>query len=86
VDAIQDFLPWLQEAIERLRTSGWAAEADELDAVARSAYTTSSEMLGEVGRTIFRVERGLGPALPDEIAELLRRCLVEIRKVWPRLR
>jgi hypothetical protein len=86
VAAIQDFLPWLHEAIERLRTSGWPAEADELDAVTRSAYTTSSEMLGELGRTILRVERGLGPALPDEIAELLRRCLVEIRRVWPGLR
>ncbi len=84
--AIQDFLPWLHEAIERLRTSGWPAEADELDAAARSAYTTSSEMLGEVGRTILKVERGLGPVLPYEISELLQRCLVEIRRVWPGLR
>jgi len=84
--AIQDFSPWLRDAVERLRASGWPAEAEELDAVARSAYTTSSEMLGEIGRAILRVERGLGPALPDEVDELLRRCLVEIRTVWPGLR
>jgi hypothetical protein len=82
---IQDFLPWLRDAIERLRTSGWPREAEELDAVARAAYTTSSEMLGEIGRAILRVECGLGPTLPDDVAELLLRCLVEIRKVWPRL-
>ena len=82
---VQDFLPWLRDAVERLRASGWPGEADELDAVTRSAYTTSSEMLGEIGRAILRVERRLGPSLPDEVAELLRRCLVEIRKVWPRL-
>jgi hypothetical protein len=80
---VQDFLPWLRDAVERLRASGQPDAAEELDSAARCAYTTSTEMLGEIGTAIVRVQRKLGPALPDEAAEQLRRCLVEIRKVWP---
>jgi hypothetical protein len=83
---IQDFMPWLRDAIERLRLSGWPREADELAAVASTAYTTSSEMCGEIGSAILRVHQRIEPQLPHEVAELLQRCLLEIRKVWPELR
>jgi hypothetical protein len=83
---VRDFLPALQEAAERLRAAGFAREADELGAVLTGAWTTSSEMLGEIGRTVLRIEDRCGRALPEEVRAACRRAMREIRKVWPFLR
>ncbi len=75
----------LHEAMERARAAGLAESADELEARTSAAFTTSSEYLGEVGLAIRQFLAREGDRVPVAVQERLRDCLVEVRKVWPRL-
>lgn len=81
-----DFFPSLDKAVEVLRASGFYAEANALNTVAHYvAYTTSSEMTGEIGKKIRELQRSLGSRIPAQAAASLEEALSEIRKIWPRI-
>ena len=66
------------------REAGLTRAATELEERSLAAYTTSSELLGEVGEAILRFRSLEGKRVPSEVDELLDQCLREIGKVWPR--
>ena len=72
------------ELIVKLRESGFVGHADALSELKGSAWTTSSEMIGELGRAVLRLRKQ--PKLPAEVSRLVGRCMSEVRKVWPQLR
>ncbi|HET8656890.1 MAG TPA: hypothetical protein VFL93_15305 [Longimicrobiaceae bacterium] len=82
---IRDFRPDLRDAVDHLQVAGLVREAYSLAASLERAYPTSSEMLSDIGRTILRVERGLGTAVPADVEAAFQRALAEIRKIIPSL-
>ena len=82
---VNDFHPMLRAAIAEARAAGLEPSASSLETRAFSAYTTSSELLGETGDAILEFLRTAGDAVPPPVAEKLKRCMAEIRKVWPQL-
>jgi hypothetical protein len=70
------------ELIALLRAEGHAELADRLDDMIRhTAWTTGSELNGELGlalRGFRRTARGLSPALRQQ----LRTCLRAVRPRW----
>jgi hypothetical protein len=50
------------------------------------AWTTSSELIGELGAVLLAVQREAEPHLPADVLEALARSLRAVRRVWPELR
>jgi hypothetical protein len=73
------------ELIAQLRLHSRADSADALDRLKTSAWTSSSEMIGELGLAVLRLQSA-NPPLPAELEPIARRCMNEVRKVWPRLK
>jgi hypothetical protein len=71
------------ELIARLRAAGHAGMADNLDSMLhRVAWTTGSELLGELGAEILRFQRSI-PSVDPEVQRSLNRCMDMVRRVWP---
>lgn len=65
---------YFEELLVQLRTEGHTQAAEQLDSVLHhTAYTTGSELLGEVGRALRAFER-TRPALSRPLRHLLRTC------------
>ncbi len=79
------FTQELDLAAQILRERGFVAEAEELHSRVHCAYTTSSELYGEIGSAIRRLQRCLGRRMPADAQSLLEGAMVEVRKVWPQL-
>jgi hypothetical protein len=80
----QDLIDELDAVIDKLMNSGFPAEASELRSMTHeTAWTSSSEMLGEIGLWILGIQRSLAGELPAEVKKGLARCLKFVRKTWP---
>ena len=73
------------DLIAALGAHGFSADAQSLAEITSIAWTTSSEMIGELGQAVLSVQRKLNAAPPD-IEQALRRCMTEVRKVWPQIK
>ena len=74
----------LDAVIDKLRECGNAARAEELRGIVHeTAWSSGSEMLGEIGLCILRIQQSLGREPPAEVSEGLARCLKVVRKTWP---
>ena len=62
---------------------GFEEAATAMGEVQATAYTTSSEWLGELGATVRRIE--LQFRLPDNLQERLDRIMTEVHRAWPTL-
>jgi hypothetical protein len=85
MDDFRDFRPELRGAIDQLSDAGFYGEAFVLTAALEGAYSTASEMVNGIGDAVLRVERSLGPHMPDHVGSSFDRVLTEIRKVCPAL-
>lgn len=81
----RDFRPDLRGAIGQLSDAGFYGEAFVLTAALQGAYPSASEMVNGIGDAVLRVERRLGPEIPDGVEEAFDGVLREIRKVCPAL-
>jgi hypothetical protein len=81
---VRDYTPMLEAAIAEAKAAGVEAEAGELENICfRTAYTTSSELLGEHGLAIKRFLRATRGRLPRATEQKLYACLHETALVWP---
>jgi hypothetical protein len=80
---IKDFTQTLREAISEIEATGFVAPAEAARERCFSAYTTSSEWLGEVGLCVTDLLSTCGTSIPLTTREKLRACLNEVAKVWP---
>ena len=79
-----DLTHQLDAVIDRLREYGHAARAEELRGIVHeTAWTSSSEMLGEIGLCLLRIQQSLGGEPPAEVNEGLAQCLKAVRRTWP---
>lgn len=67
---------------QALKARGFAAHAARLEAVLDGVWTTSSELIGELGVVVLAVRAECKPLAATEKA-LLKACAQEVRKAWP---
>jgi hypothetical protein len=72
------------ELIRELRAQGLPG-ADSLAAIRTSAWSSSSEMIGELGKAVIRIQLE-NRRTSGELRRILGRCIEEARKVWPEIR
>jgi hypothetical protein len=70
------------ELVTALRAHRLSAEAESVASLRSLAWTTSSEMIGELGLAVLVIERSHN-TVPADIREALGDCMKEVRKVWP---
>jgi hypothetical protein len=71
------------ELIQRLRVDGYVEAAGRLHTLLHEvAWTSSSELLGELGLALLAFERST-PVIGAELRRLLDRSMALIRQVWP---
>ena len=72
-----------EELIRQLRVAGHDTTADKLDFLLhRVAWTTGSELIGELGLEITAFQRSV-PDASAEVQHALKRCMSVVRNVWP---
>ncbi len=73
-------------AIRSLDECGCADEAARLrELVHETAWSSSSEMIGDIGLAILGIRDSAGDRLSDDAASLLDRCMEMVRRVWPEI-
>lgn len=65
-----------------LRAGGFAAHGDRLEGILDGTWTTSSELLAELGQAVVAVRKECKPLNPAQKA-LVCECLRQVRKAWP---
>lgn len=73
------------ELIALLRENEFASAASAISALRQAGWTSSSEMLGELGLELLRFRAQAGP-LPGKLERQLELCMAEVRKAWPHIR
>ena len=74
-----------QHLLLLLEAQGALEQAEELRGVLFGPWSSSLELVGELGRSVIRIRARLPPA-SARLQAACDACLVEVRKVWPRLR
>lgn len=67
---------------QALKAQGFPAHGARLEAVLDGVWTTSSELIGELGVVVLAVRSECKPLAAAEKA-LLKACALEVRKAWP---
>lgn len=70
------------ELAKSLRDGGFAEHAARLEGVLNGVWTTSTELIGELGAAVLAIRKECKPLSADQQA-LIKRCLREVRKAWP---
>ena len=74
------------ELIRRLRAEGHVAPADKLHRLLHEvAWTTGSELIGELGLAILTFQRSM-PVVSPDLRRLLDSCSSVVRRQWPNIK
>ncbi len=65
-----------------LRDGGFPAHGERLENILGGAWTTSSELIAELGVAVLAIRRECRPLDPSGKL-LVKQCLREVRKAWP---
>lgn len=65
-----------------LARSGFTAQGERLEGILEGTWTTSSELISELGVAVLAIRKECKPLSADQKA-LARQCLREVRKAWP---
>jgi len=65
-----------------LKDSGFATHGNRLESVLNGTWTTSSELIGELGLVVVAIRKECRPLTAAQKA-LVKLCLKEVRKAWP---
>ena len=80
---VNEISPYIRTLVKNAVEVGCEREAIELKEAESAAYTTSSEYLGEVGGALIKFWDSIGCKMPESSELTARKCLNEIKKVWP---
>ncbi len=81
-----DLMKAVERAIRSLDECGCGDEAVRLRAlVHEGAWSSSSEMIGDIGLAILALRDSATDRLSDEAASTLDRCMDMVRRVWPEI-
>jgi hypothetical protein len=77
-----DFYDYVDSTVIEMRQAGLNKEAERLDFLLHKvAWTTSSELFGELGLSILKILDL--PNLSPPIRSRLQHCIAGVRVVWP---
>jgi hypothetical protein len=80
---VPDGYDYFRELIERLRREHFDDVAGKIDLLLnRVAWTTGSELIGELGAAIRDFER-TQPAVSPSLRSSLDACKQVVRRIWP---
>jgi hypothetical protein len=65
-----------------LKESGFITHSLRMESVLNGTWTTSSELIAELGQVVVSVRKECKPLSPAQKA-LVKVCLREVRKAWP---
>jgi len=65
-----------------LRASGDTVYSSRLEGILNGVWTTSSELVGELGQVVLSIRKECRP-LTRQQRTLIKECLRQVRKVWP---
>ena len=65
-----------------LKDGGFTTHASRLESILSGTWTTSSELISELGQAVVTIRRECRPLGPPQKA-LLKECLRQVRIVWP---
>jgi hypothetical protein len=65
-----------------LKEGGFAAHGGRLENILDGTWTTSSELIGELGAAVVAVRKECKPLDATQKA-LVKECLRQVRKAWP---
>ena len=65
-----------------MREGGFTSHASRLEDVLNGTWTTSSELIGELGAVVLAIRKECKPLTPGQKA-LVKDCLRQVRTVWP---
>jgi hypothetical protein len=71
-----------QALVKCLQDQGLSEPVVRLDSLLKTAWTTSSEMLGEPGQEIRRIEKTHKNVLTPESQKAMKACLGLAGRVW----
>ncbi len=71
-----------QRLAAELRASGFIGHSDRLQSVLDGVWTTSTELVGELGIVVLAVRKECRPLSPG-LKQQTQECLREVRKAWP---
>jgi hypothetical protein len=70
--------------INSLRLDGLLTESDLLlQLINETAWTTGSELIGELGKTITQIRRENRASLSDDSKKHMRDAMEIVKRVWP---
>ena len=77
----------LTRAIDGLRAAGFEEDAKDLGGlVFETTWTISSEMIGEIGLAILRIQQQARGRLPADVAKDIESCMSHVKQVWPEIK
>lgn len=65
-----------------LRDDGFTVHSSRVESVLNGTWTTSSELIAELGAAVVTIRKECKPLSPAQRV-LLKECLRQVRKVWP---
>jgi hypothetical protein len=65
-----------------LQEGGFAAQGERLESILNGVWTTSSELILELGVAVLAIRKECQPLSADQKV-LVKQCLREVRKAWP---
>ncbi len=81
-----DFYGFIDLLVKRLSTEGLADHAAKLHTLIHDvAWTSGSELLGELGLELKRIQELHEPHLPSDLVEAISRSRAFVREYWPDL-
>ena len=81
-----DFYAFIDLLGQRLSGEGLAEHAAKLHSLIHEvAWTSGSELLGELGLELKRIQELHEPHLPSDLMEAISRALEFVREFWPDL-
>jgi hypothetical protein len=82
-DKTDDGYDCFRQLVERMREEGFSISAMAIDQPLTSAWTTSSELIGELGIRILAFERQESSPFSEQLRQLLDQSMARVRSVWP---
>ncbi len=71
------------ELMKSLRAQGLESPAREIQFLMETAWTTGTEMLGQLGLAVLRIRKKHRKHLSPESKQLLKACLKDVHRAWP---
>jgi hypothetical protein len=65
-----------------LKVSGFIDHSTRLENALNSTWTTSSELINELGVIVIAIRKGCRPLTTNQKA-LVKECMKQVRRAWP---